>query len=92
MNDSTMVRLARVIQQGWPESSRDLPNGVKVYFPYRFELHIVNSQWSFFLQDRIVIPISLRRQFLNKIHDTHLGVVKIKIIKQDSDVLAQLEQ
>ena len=42
MNDPMMVRLARVLQQGWPESGKDLPNDVKVYFPYRFELHIVN--------------------------------------------------
>ena len=78
MNDPTMVRLTRVIQQGWPESGKDLPNNVKVYFPYRFELHIVSGV--FFLQDRVVIHIGLRRQFLNKIHNAHLGVVKLKLL------------
>ena len=78
MNDPTMVRLARVIQQGWPESGKDLPNDIKVYFPYRFELHIVNGV--LFFQNRVVIPIGLRRQFLNKLHDAHLGVVKLKLL------------
>ena len=90
MNDPTLVRLTRVIQQGWPESGKDLPNDVKVYFLYRFELHIVNGV--LFLQNRVVIPIGLRRQFLNKIHNAHLGVVKSKLLARDFDVLAQLEQ
>ena len=38
-----MVKLARIILWGWPESSRELPDEVKVYFPYRFQLHIVNG-------------------------------------------------
>ena len=43
LNDPTMVRLARVIQWGWPEHSRELPEDVKVYFVYRFQLHIFNG-------------------------------------------------
>ena len=37
MNDPTMVRLARVIQEGYPENGKDLPNDVKLYFLNRFE-------------------------------------------------------
>ena len=58
MNDPTMIRLAKVIQQGWLDSSKELPDDVKVYFPYRLELHIVNG--ILFLQDRVIIPIGLR--------------------------------
>ena len=43
LNDPTMVRLTRVIQWGWPEHSKELPDDVKVYFAYRFQLHIVNG-------------------------------------------------
>ena len=78
MNDPTMVRLARVTQQSWSEGSKDLPSDVQVYFPYRFELHIVTG--ILFLQNRIVVPIGLRWQFLNKIHDAHLGIVKLKLL------------
>ena len=78
MNDPTIVRLVRIIQQGWPDSSKELTDDIKVYFPYRFELHIVNG--ILFLQDRIVIPIGLRWLFLSKIHDSHLGIVKSKLL------------
>ena len=50
------------------------------------------SEWHvIFLQDRIVVPIGLRQTFLNRIHDAHLGVVKYKLLGQDSSFLAQLE-
>ena len=78
LNDPTMVKLARIIQWGWPESSKDLPSDIKVYFAYRFQLHIVNG--IIFLQDRIVVPVGLRGKFLSRIHDIHLGVVKSKLL------------
>ena len=59
-NDPTLVRLTRIIQQGWPESAKELPDDIKVYFPYRFELHIVNG---ILLQNGIV-PIGLCHAFL----------------------------
>ena len=78
MNDPTIVRLARIIQQGWPDGGKELPDDIKVYLPYTFELHIVNGILS--LQHRIIIPIGLRWLFLNKVHDTHLGIVKSKLL------------
>ena len=73
MNDPTLVRLARVIQFGWPESSAELPNDVKPFYQHRYELHIVDGV--IFFHNRIVIPIGLKRQFLNK-HDSHMGTAK----------------
>ena len=78
MNDPTMVRLANVIQHGWPETGKELFGDIKYYFPYQFALHIVNGV--IFLQDRIFISIGLRQMFLNRIHDAHLGVVKSRLL------------
>ena len=78
LNDPTMVKLARIIQWGWLESSRVLPDEIKVYFPYRFQLQIVNG--IIFLQDRIMVPVGLRDEFLRRIHDVHLGIVKSKLL------------
>ena len=33
-----------------------------------------------FLHDRIVVPIAIRQTFLKKIHDTHPGVVKSRLL------------
>ena len=32
MIDPTMVRLAHVIQRGWPEIAKELSDDIKVYF------------------------------------------------------------
>ena len=78
LNNPIMVRLVRVIQWGWFEHSRELPDDVKVDFAYKFQLHIVNG--IIFLQDRIVVPIGLRCEFLNRLYATHLGIVKSKLL------------
>ena len=57
VNDPTLVRLARVIQHGWPECAKELEDDVEVYSPYRFVLHIVNG--IIFMQNRIVVLIGL---------------------------------
>ena len=58
MNDPTLVRLAKVIQLGWPESGKDLENDVKPYFKHIFELHIVDG--IIFFQNSIMVPIGLK--------------------------------
>ena len=57
MNDPTLVRLARVIQHGWPEYAKELEDDIKVYFPHRSMLHIVSG--IIFIHNRIMVPIGL---------------------------------
>ena len=78
IRDPSLVTLAHYIQQGWPESSRGLPDDVKVYFPYRLALCIIDG--IIILHNRIVVPKSLREHFLDKVHAAHLGVVKSKLL------------
>ena len=78
MNNPTLVRLARVIQCGWPEYAKELEDDVKVYFPYRFMLDIVNG--IIFIHNRIVVPIGLRHGFLVKLHDNHMGIAKTRLL------------
>ena len=78
LNDPTMVMLAWVIQKGWPETSRELCDDIKPYYPHRFTLDIVDG--IILLHDRIVVPVVLRQTFLRKIHNAHLGIVKTKLL------------
>ena len=78
MLDPTLVRLAKVIQMGWPDSGKDLPTDVKPYFQHQYELHIVDGV--IFLQNRIVVPIGLKHQFITKLHESHMGVIKSKLL------------
>ena len=80
LEDPTMIQLAHIIQRGWPDTAKEVPLDVKPYFQYRYILHIVDG--IILLQNRIVIPMSLRNAFLQKIHDAHLGIVKSKLLGQ----------
>ena len=95
MIDPTLVHLAKVIQHSWPENAKDLPDDIKPYFPYKFVLHIVDGVIT--MEGRMIVGrknhwslLDLNIKFLEKIHEPHLGVVKSKIISQDSCVLAQV--
>ena len=57
LEDPTMIQLARIIQTGWPDTVKEVPLDVKLYFQYRYILHIVDG--IIFLQNRIVIPMGL---------------------------------
>ena len=78
MNNPTLVRLARVIQYRWPEYAKELEDDVKVNFPHRFVLHIVNG--IIFIHNRIVVPIGLQCGFLVKLHDNHMGITKTRLL------------
>ena len=76
MWDETLIKLATVIQKGWPESQSELPDDIKPYLPYRLPMHIVD--WIVGMDGRTMVPNDLRSQFLKKIHEPHLGIVKSK--------------
>ena len=76
--DRTLIKMATVIQKGWPESQSELPNDVKPYFPYRFVLHIMDGIIA--MDGSIVVPNVLGCKFLEKIHEPHLGIVKSKLL------------
>ena len=78
LEDSTMIQLACIIQRGLLDTAKEVPVDVKPYFQYRYILHILDG--IIFLQNRIVVPMGLRKAFLQKIHDAHLGIVKSKLL------------
>ena len=87
-----------MIQQGWPESQRELPDDINPYFPYRYILHIVDGILA--MDGWVIVPSSLRCNFLEKIHEPHLGIVKSKILTKtlvywpnyNNDVKAMCQQ
>ena len=78
MIDLTMVRLAMLFKEDGLKQPKNFLMTSKVYFQYRYTLHIVDG--IIFLHDRIMVPISLRQVFLQKIHDAHLGVIKSRLL------------
>ena len=82
-SDPTMVNLQSTITSGWPENRSEVPQELRPYWNFRDELS--TARGIILKGERVVIPHSLRKEMLDKIHTAHLGIVKSK--KQARDVL-----
>ena len=74
--DPAMQALSSIIQPGWPKSKEDVPNAIRQYWDYRNELSSVDGL-SFSAQ-RLIVPHSWRKEMLDRIHESHQGIVKFK--------------
>lgn len=74
--DETMKELKETIQKGWPKSKRNCPRRIQDYWNHRAELTVVDD--IVLKGSKFVIPSSLHKEMLQKIHEGHLGEVKCK--------------
>ena len=75
-HDTTMTMLSNTIKSGWPEKRSQVPQELRDYWNYRDELS--ESSGIIFKDEKILIPFSLRKEMLQIIHTSHLGMVKCK--------------
>ena len=79
--DITLQEIVRLTREGWPENPKNINPNVKPYFTYRHDITIENR---LLLKDhQIIIPKHMQRDILERIHESHLGVVKCKQIARD---------
>ncbi|XP_058817136.1 uncharacterized protein K02A2.6-like [Topomyia yanbarensis] len=70
--DAALQAVKDFIRNGWPNSINRVPSVAKIYFKYRNEL---STQDGFiFRNDRIVIPVTLQRCIIDKVHVSHNGI------------------
>ena len=74
--DPVMQALSSIIQHGWPKSKDDVPNALCQYWDYRDELSSVDGL--LFRAQRLIVPHSWRKEMLDRIHESHQGIVKCK--------------
>ena len=72
-NDEQLQGLVKVIQAGCPHIKAGLSHHVTPYFGMRDEISYYDGM--VIRRERVVIPKSLRREMLNRIHYAHTGVV-----------------
>ena len=77
MRDVILVKLAMIVQKGWPELCKSLDPDLKSYWPHRHAISIIDGV--IVLGNRIIIPAKLRSIVLTEMHDAHLGIVKTKL-------------
>lgn len=68
-------------RSGWPHTKNLLRGEVKPFWAMRDELHVING--IVFRINRVVIPCSLRKEMLQRIHEGHLGIEKCKYRARD---------
>lgn len=70
--DETLQALRKAIVEGWPDLINELPPVVGRYASYRSELSFTDG--IILRGDRIVVPQTLRKSMLEKLHSSHLGI------------------
>ena len=74
--DTQLVELAKTIKSGWPASRRNLPAILTPFWNVRHDLTVIDQ--IILKGDRLVIPKNSRKDILNCIHASHLGIEKTK--------------
>ena len=70
--DATMKELLQIVHDGWYwHHKRDSPQALHPYWNYRDELHIKDGL--IYRGEQLLIPSSLRQEYLAKVHQGHLG-------------------
>ena len=71
-NDPTLTQLKLTVLNGWPDDLSTVPDCIKPYTSYRDE---ITTQDGLLLRgERLIIPTSMRRDMLEKIHAGHIGI------------------
>ena len=74
--DLTLVKLAKVIQTGWPDQHAEIDPDLHTYWIHHWNLSIMDGV--IMNGTRIVIPQSLRDEYLKCLHTGHFGVSKCR--------------
>nr|XP_023660029.1 uncharacterized protein K02A2.6-like [Paramormyrops kingsleyae] len=75
-NDLQLMVLKKTIKEGWPAVRRSCPQTIAEFWNHRDELTQMND--ILFKGEKIIVPTSLRRQMLSRIHVGHMGIEKCK--------------
>ena len=74
--DETLQTLKETIKQGWPKHRQSVPTCITPYWNVRYELS--EAEGLLFKDNRLIIPLSTRKDMLQLIHESHQGIEKCK--------------
>lgn len=76
VNDSVYQKIVQYVNNGWPDNKKDVEPEVMPYFKIKNEISILNHV--LLKNHQILVPKSLRKFMLDKIHEGHMGVQRCK--------------
>ncbi len=74
--DEVMNSLMKTVLQGWPSERRECPTELAEYWNFRDEIWV--NDGVVYKGVKVIIPRSMRKEMLKKIHVGHLGETKCK--------------
>ena len=77
-----MNALAEVIYEGWPDTLKELPTDLRIFWSYRDVLGIEDGV--IFKGKQVVIPFPLRKDILSQLHKGHQGIEKTRLLARES--------
>lgn len=72
--DDELNVIKEYCKSGWPKDKRECNDKIKYWYKLRDEILIDDD--ILFYKDRIIIPKSLRKMILAKLHEPHFGITK----------------
>ena len=74
--DESLQQLSTMIKRGWPPTKSETLPGAKPYWNFRDEISI--DQGIIFKGEKVIIPVEMRKEMLQIIHNSHSGIGKCK--------------
>lgn len=75
--DEQLTAVRHCLHHGFPKSSKDCEPAVKPFFPIRHELS-TDGELVIRAETQVVVPNSLRRDYLERAHSSHDGIARCK--------------
>uniref|UniRef100_A0A3P9LFC2 ribonuclease H n=1 Tax=Oryzias latipes TaxID=8090 RepID=A0A3P9LFC2_ORYLA len=74
--DPELQHLKERVQRGWPKERHAVHKEIQPY--WKFKEEITYTAGLMFKGSKLIVPQRLRQEMLEKIHESHLGIVKCK--------------
>ncbi|KAL0149263.1 hypothetical protein M9458_055497 [Cirrhinus mrigala] len=74
--DTQLTTLNQVTKTGWPDTYKQCPPLIREYWNHRCDISEIDG--IMFKGEKIIVPQSLRKDMLDRIHTGHMGMEKCK--------------
>ena len=74
--DNVLSQVLDYTRYGWPENPDAITSSLKPYYDKRWELGVNQGcvNWGI----RVLVPSKLRQKLLEELHESHVGIVRMK--------------
>ena len=79
--DCELSMLREQVISGWPESAKNLPKSIRQYCAIKDFLCVEDG--ILFFGERLLVPSSMKTEYLRRIHEGHIGITKSQAKAKD---------